>query len=181
MRKLLQILGRLWGGSPSPAPPATDPPPKAHVANVCGHATNQSGKVTNPFGEEGDLQMPLADNGHPDYCLECVAAMSVRCAWCGKSIDVGDPVTLYVPKESFVAPDYAVRHEEGGHVSLVGCLRWECASSGADRQGFWYPPGKVKRVPSPVELALASPGGMSSVFVPDVSDPRNLGVVTPLK
>ena len=39
-------------------------------------------------------------------------------------------------------------------LQLVGCLRWECASTGADRMGFWVPPGIVHRVPSAIEMCM---------------------------
>ncbi len=155
---------------------------KNYIANVCGHQTKQEGVVTSQ-GESYILKMPLADNNHPDYCLDCISKMSVRCAWCEKPINIGHPVTLYLapsPKEGFKIPEGAVRYFENndeGTECLVGCLRFECAVSGADRQGFWIPPGKVARVPSPIELLL-SQGNQDKtkmVIVSDLSDPNDLG------
>ncbi|MEI6627472.1 MAG: hypothetical protein WCL61_02660 [bacterium] len=122
------------------------------------------------------MAMPLSENGNPNYCLDCIAKMAIRCAWCGEAISIGSPVTLYTPKEDYKIPEYATRYQNNAK-SLVGCLRWNCADSGMDRQGFWMPPGKVKRVPSPLEMALAS--GDQVVIVSDLSDPNNLGETFP--
>lgn len=126
-----------------------------HTANICKHQTKQKG-----FMHDGQsttiMQMPLAENGHPDYCLECIGKMSIRCAWCGKPIAIGSPVTLYIPNDDFKVPDYAVCYSEGDSKALVGCLRWNCADTGADMSGHWIPPGKVHRLMSPIELCLQS-------------------------
>ncbi len=126
---------------------------KVHTANICGHKTHKKG-----FMHDGEsttiMEMPLAENGHPDYCLDCIDKMSIRCAWCGKTITIGSPVTLYIPKKGFKIPDYAVSYGEGEQKALVGCLGWDCAECGADLAGCWVPPGIVKRVPSPFEIAM---------------------------
>lgn len=127
---------------------------KTHTANVCGHQTKQKGTMISPDGSKSIMSMPLADNGHPDYCLECIGEMTIQCAWCDNLIAVGDPITLYVPKQGFEVPKHAVRYNGDGHDSLVGCLGWNRAESGADLCGYWMPPGVVKRVPSPIELCL---------------------------
>lgn len=99
--------------------------------------------------------------------------MSIQCAWCGKSIAIGDPVTLYTPEDSYEVPDYAVPYTEGGSKALVGCLRWNCADTGADRAGFWMPgdngEGKVLRVPNAFETLIRNPGA-STVLVRDTHD-----------
>ncbi|NTW30199.1 MAG: hypothetical protein HGA33_02895 [Candidatus Moranbacteria bacterium] len=92
--------------------------------------------------------------------------MAIRCAWCGKPIFIGDPVTLYSPNEGFEIPEYAVRYSEDP-LRLVGCLRWDCADSGIDRSGFWMPPGEVMRVMSPIEQVLATG---TAAIVSDVND-----------
>ncbi len=79
------------------------------------------------------------------------------------------PATLYSPRDKErKMPDYAVLHDKERN-SYVGCLRWNCAETGADRAGFWYPPGKVMRVPSPIEMALQSG---SAVCVGDLSNSK---------
>jgi len=100
------------------------------------------------------MEMPLASNGHPDYCLECIGKMSIRCAWCGEPITIGEPITLGFPSTEFKVPDYAVKHGDGKEQALVGCLRWDCADTLVMMCGQWMPPGIVKRVPSPLEIAL---------------------------
>jgi hypothetical protein len=140
----------------------------------------KTGKITS-HGESRTMSMPLSENGNPDYCLECIAKMSIRCAWCESSIHIGDPVTLYIPQESYQVPGHAVRYDKDER-RFVGCLGWNCACSGADRQGFWIPPGKVYRVPSPIEMhmlemLMSSGNDDKAVVVRDLSDPSDLGKV----
>lgn len=146
---------------------------ETYVANICGHKTKKKGRIVS-LGEGHIMDMPLSENGNPDHCLECIAAMSIKCAWCSGPIHIGSPVTLYVPKESFEVPDHAVRFQDDPQC-LVGCLGWDCAGSGMDRAGFWYPPGKVYRVPTPMEMALASGG--RAVIVHDLGNPADIGKV----
>jgi len=122
---------------------------RKYKATVCGHKTKLIEKV-NIYGEEMKLLVPK----NHEYCQQCLAGMSIKCAWCGQSIRVGDPITLYTPSESFKVPDYAVVYKTNP-LQLVGCLRFDCAC-GVDRAGFWYPPGKVERVLSPLEMVLAT-------------------------
>lgn len=123
---------------------------RLHVANKCGHRTKRAGWVE-AFGEKYFVEMPVAKNGRPDYCHACIGSMAIRCAWCGEPIHIGNPVTLYTPsKRGFVIPTYAVRYSKDP-LQLVGCLAWGCAETGADRAGFWMPPGEVFRVPTVFE------------------------------
>lgn len=145
---------------------------KTFTATICGHKTKIAGPIAS-FGETSIMQMPLNKEGETEYCLDCIAKMAIRCAWCGKPINIGSAVTLYIPtSKTYIPPEHAVRHEEDERC-LVGCLRWDCADTGADMQGYWVPPGKVARCLSPVELALRG----NVVLVPDVSQYPN-GVVT---
>ncbi len=148
---------------------------KTYTASVCGHRTKKVGKITSR-GESRTMSMPLSENKKPEYCLACIAKMSIRCAWCENSIHIGHPVTLYIPDESYQVPEGAVRYDEDEQC-LVGCLGWNCAVSGADRQGFWMPPGKVLRVPSPIEMLMANGMKGKGVIVGNLSDPNDLGTV----
>lgn len=148
---------------------------KTYTANVCGHRTKKTGRFVS-YGEGCITSMPLSENGNPDYCIDCIGKMSIKCAWCEGSIHIGDPVTLYAPQESFKVPEHAVRYHNDPKC-LVGCLRWNCAETGGDRAGFWVPPGKVARVPSPIEMLMAGGSEGNAVVVHDLSDPKNLGKV----
>ncbi|MBP9763344.1 MAG: hypothetical protein KBD10_01190 [Candidatus Pacebacteria bacterium] len=117
------------------------------------------------------MKMPLMENGTPEHCLECIGKMEINCAWCSEPILIGDPITLHKSKDPSKMPGNAVRYDKDPDF-FVGCLRWDCADTGGDRCGFWMPPGKVHRVPSPIEVAISS-GNI--VFVQDLSNPKNLG------
>lgn len=119
----------------------------------CGHRTKIKDWVF-AFNEGVITEIPVQNRKAP-HCHKCLAQMAIRCAWCGKTIFIGDAVTLYQPEESYQIPDYAVFYSQDPP-RLVGCLRWECADSGVDRAGFWMPPGEVERVPSPLEMALVT-------------------------
>lgn len=129
---------------------------------------------TRPFGESGVTRMPLEKNGRPEYCLACVGQMAIKCAWCGKTIRVGYPVTLYMPGPSSVVPNHAVPYDADPR-RYVGCLHAGCAESGADRSGFWMPPGKVERVPTPYEMLMAGGAPPRGVIVDNVNDPNDIG------
>ncbi|MFN3188569.1 MAG: hypothetical protein ACK42D_03465 [Candidatus Paceibacteria bacterium] len=149
---------------------------KTYTANVCTHRTKSIGRVQ-AHGERYAIAMPLTENGNPDYCLDCIADMSIICAWCENHIHVGDPVTLYIPQESYKVPEHAVRYDADERC-LIGCLGWDCADTGADRQGFWLPPGKVVLAVSPFEMIMAGKSHGQPVVYGDLSDPNDLGKVT---
>lgn len=139
---------------------------RKNVLAQCGHLTKREDRLT-AFGDTIFCKIPIDKNGRTPYCHCCLEVMTIRCAWCGSTIFIGDPVTLYSPADdSQEMPDYAVKY---GNDAYVGCLRWNCAESGADRSGFWYPPGKVHRTLSPLEQCLQS-GEM--VIVSDLGDMR---------
>jgi len=112
--------------------------------------------------------------------LDCIDNMTIKCAWCGGPIRIGNPVTLYVPDSSFEIPDYAVTHVEGDRTALVGCLDWDCAATWGDMSGLWVPPGKVERIMSPIERCIHSihEGNPTAVFVADTNDPRTISLRT---
>ncbi|MEN9647234.1 MAG: hypothetical protein RLY57_38 [Candidatus Parcubacteria bacterium] len=154
---------------------------KNYKANKCGHKTKRQGCLT-VFGDKHYtyMRMPLAENETPDYCLECIGKMSIRCAWCGEPIHIGDPVIASIPlSPTFELPAgaHSFRGDEGETV-VLGCLRWDCADSGIFRNGFWNPPGVYTPVPSPLDLMMSS-GGIGMVIVSDLGDQHNIGKVHP--
>lgn len=141
----------------------------------CGHETKIKDKIS-AFGETCGLVVPVS-NGKTSYCHSCLSKMTILCAWCQKPIFIGDPITLYSPKdvESFtVLKDFhAYSHEP---LVLVGCLSWECGEY-MDRAGFWYPDG-VHRVLSPCELVLQN---NSAVIINDIGNPDEQVITIPLR
>jgi hypothetical protein len=111
--------------------------PLDYTATKCGHHTEQYGSVS-AFGHTITIQMSMNEYGSVDYCFDCISKMTIRCAWCGNPIFISDPVTLYTPYDDFKIPEYAVINNEKP-LQLVGCLRRNCADTGADRAGFWLP------------------------------------------
>ncbi len=145
---------------------------KKKIVAGCGHKTLEKDTVT-AFGASCKTKIPIVD-GKTDYCHRCLEKMAIRCAWCGKVIFIGDPITLYSPRDkNWKMPDYAVLYNKE-HNSYVGCLRWNCAETGADRAGFWYPPGKVYRVPTPIEMCMQNMQNCRNevVCVSDLSNPK---------
>lgn len=167
--------------------------PLRYTAAKCGHRTKRSGSVS-AFGCTITTKMPMNKNGSVDYCLDCIGKMAIRCAWCGDPIFIGNPITLYSPgpragffssKESsevqrareqddFVVPDGAAVYRENP-LTLVGCLGWNCADTGADRAGFWLPgengKGRVHRVQTAYEAILRA-GEPSMMIVGDTHDTK---------
>ena len=120
---------------------------KKKIVADCGHETLEKDTVI-AFGESCKTKIPIVD-GKTSYCHRCLEKMAIKCAWCGGVIFIGDPITIYSPRDKDnKMPDYAVLYNKE-HNSYVGCLR--CAETGA---GFWYPPGKVYRIPTPIETAM---------------------------
>jgi hypothetical protein len=100
------------------------------------------------------------ENGHPKYCLKCLAKMAIRCAWCGRAIFVGDPITLYAGTKRWrkvnIFPQLSdpALEKKRDEKMVVGCLRTDCAESGGDRAGFLEPEGKIYRVMTAFEMLL---------------------------
>lgn len=167
--------------------------PKEVTATLCGHRTKLAGEVT-AFGESTTVTIPLNEDGSANYCLDCIGKMTIRCAWCVNPIFIGDPITLYTPRSQkdfsrayatrqqlpfvfdsdlgFKIPAHAVVYQRKP-LQLVGCMRWECADSAADRAGFWVPSteqgkGTVYRVRTAFEEILA---GKDCVVVGDLGNP----------
>ncbi len=114
----------------------------------CGHETELSGTVKS-FGAEKQYQLKV-EGGKVHICLRCLGDAAIRCAWCGKPIFPGDPVTLYGPVEKGIAvpgkeykpPAYAVVHTSDP-LHLIGCARTGCMQAPTDKKGFWVHPGRV--------------------------------------
>lgn len=162
------------------------------VASKCGHTTALKGTVS-AFGQSTITKIRRDQNGSTPYCLECLGGMAIRCAWCGNPIFIGDPITLYAPvseesyekrlkgQTEFFRVDYLGMKLPKGSVvygekpySLVGCLRWKCADTGADRAGFWLPgsdgKGTVHRIKTVYEEFLTS--DKKYIGIDDLSDMR---------
>lgn len=137
----------------------------------CGHQTTKRGLTTNKQGETFYIRMPAQEDGSYEYCLSCIGEMSITCCECGKSIDIGDPVTLVSYDKQDSVSKHATVHTEGGRNSYVCCLRRDCGDP-IFRSGFWMPPGKVQRMASPFELCLSSG---KPVIISDLGDPNDTG------
>ena len=138
----------------------------------CGHVTKKKTFVTSPDGDSWWFHTRAKGD---DYCSECFKEAMIVCAWGEKLIAPGDPVTLYTPRDpDFRLPEGAAIYKEKPRPQMVGCLRWDCADTGADRTGFWVMPGKVERVVSPMEMAMAS----NDVVI--VSDLSNINEAIPI-
>ncbi len=129
-----------------------------YTATKCGHRTKLAGQVS-AFGQTITTKMSMNKSGSVDYCLDCIAKMAIQCAFCGDPIFIGDPITLYTPRDGFQIPDHAVVYREEP-LQLVGCLGSNCADTGADRAGFWLPgengKGRVQRVKAAYEGILGA-------------------------
>jgi len=142
---------------------------RTYTASECGHKTKRALVVS----ALGDCRRGIFKKDDLEYCSDCLANMVIKCAWCGEPIFIGDPVTLYTPiQKDFTVPKHAVIYKKEP-LQLVGCLRWDCADTGADRSGFWVLPGKVQRVLSPIEILLGrvAEGDCSVMVFNDLSDP----------
>ncbi len=122
---------------------------KKGKAKICGHEACSIGKLSNSILEfNGDELL---------YCHECLDKMTIYCAWCGRYIEIGDPIILlHECEEKTPNP---VKYEE----AYVACCR--CADLGvADAQGTWVPSGqndckgRVERSLSIVEQLLCGGG-----------------------
>lgn len=128
----------------------------------CGHETKLEGTIS-AFGEKRKMKMNF-DPGNVEYCLDCIAKMSIICPWCGKPIFVGDHITLYSPvdKDFKIAKNVHVYNQDP--LQLVGCQRPSCADTGADYAGFWRP-GGVKRELSIIEQLMSNNSMKDSTLV----------------
>lgn len=136
----------------------------------CGHKTKKRDKIR-AYGKSTVITLPTKDN-KTLYCHKCIEKMTIKCAWCGGVIFIGDPITLYTTIDKNYALEHAVLYKEDP-LQFVGCLRWGCADGGADRAGYWFPPGEVYRVPTAYEMCIQDmqTGGDGVIIVNDLSKP----------
>lgn len=142
----------------------------------CGHKTKKKDKITVWVkGEEKRISVTLKKqkNNKYKFCHKCFEKMSIRCAWCGDTILIDEPITLYSPcNKDYKFPEYTIYYNKEEN-QVVGCLSWDCADSGIDRAGFWMYPGEVKRIQSGIEIMMNNPGKV--MVIGDVNDPNDLG------
>lgn len=136
----------------------------------------KTGKMTRRRGyilvgkERRYVSMSAHKDGTVDFTLKEMESATIPCAHCGKSIVIGELVTLYgVGDPSKVRRDAVIYTTTPFRV--VGCLRSSCAECGADFQGRWMPNlecpgrGKVERVKSPFEVIA---GGKETAVIVDL-------------
>lgn len=159
--RMLRAIGRMWEGMQLFFCSFFN---RTYMCD-CGHRTKWQTILT-IHGQRGRFTV---SSKKPEYCAECWAKAAIICAWCDGSILPGDPITLYTPtNDGHKIPDHAVVYKQEP-LQLVGCLRWECSETGADRAGFWVMPGKVQRVLSPIEQLIAG-GCEGAIIINDLAD-----------
>ena len=138
------------------------------ISARCGHPARSKGTLL-VFGKKSTPHVPFQVKT-VDFCLDCLAKMITRCAWCGMPIGPDDPITLYAPRDrDYQAPagGRAYTFDEAkkavgeidpknyqGNFFYVGCMGWHCTDSGVDRFGFWVAPGEPMKTLSPLEAVL---------------------------
>ncbi|MGM0629365.1 MAG: hypothetical protein ACQESA_02980 [Patescibacteria group bacterium] len=107
----------------------------------CGHETFVRDELR-VLDEIRDVVLPIINDKTP-FCHLCLEKMTIGCAWCGRPIFIGDPITLCFPRYISKIPNNAVIYKINSLIMLVGCLRIQCANECANKTGFWHPPGRV--------------------------------------
>lgn len=139
---------------------------------ACGHTAKRKTVIT-----VHDVQHVYILNKKREYCPQCWKKAVIKCAWCGKTIFPGDPITLCAPTdEDCEFYPHAVIYKTTPCLQVVGCLSSHCCNVFADRSGFWIMPGKVQRIISPIEMALGLLNDYEyrSIFIGDLADPKNI-------
>jgi len=95
------------------------------VATICNHETKREGPVTID-GRTSVLTLSLGVGGRPQYCLDCIERMAIRCVLCERVIHVGDSFTLYKAECFETLPAHAVRYKHDEEY-VIGCIRPSCA------------------------------------------------------
>lgn len=112
------------------------------VVAECGHKTKRKAVIE----IDGRKEVFSCQQKKIPFCFDCFLKMRIICPWCGRSIFPGDPITLYTLPEERGLPSGSIFYDVDTR-EVVGCLN--CVDTGADRAGFWVPPGKVKKLPNP--------------------------------
>ena len=112
--------------------------PFRYRAKKCGDMTKRTGRIY-AFGKSTTMKMPMNDRDSVDWCLDCVAKMTIQCAWCKLPIFIGNPITLYVATGGIGDRAHAVVWTQNP-LRLVGCM--DCADTLTDQGGFWLPDEK---------------------------------------
>jgi hypothetical protein len=128
----------------------------AKILADCGHKTFEEGSIK-AFGEKRKSKIKLSFS-RMTYCFKCQKKMIIKCAFCEKPIFIGDPIVLIPPRNRFFQlPARAIIYSKKP-VLLIGCLRMDCIDKNNSQKAFWFPPGKVKKVPSFFESAVEKAG-----------------------
>lgn len=117
-------------------------------ATKCGHRTLVRGTIE-AFGELKNYMLPV-EEGVAEYCLDCLSAMTIRCAWCDQPIFIDDPVTLRDVSADWTLTSHAklsLRDEHDQRGRYIGCFRRTCVRTIDHPDGYWLPPGVVHRIP----------------------------------
>lgn len=72
-----------------------------------------------------------------EYCSRCLEKMSIRCAFCGEPIFVGDAVGLYAPSGASNLPEFGEPYSLAP-LEFIVCQRAGCAEK-AKPVGIWVP------------------------------------------
>lgn len=141
---------------------------RKYYAVKCGHYTKRVGRLS--VGDRTLFSVAQVKEGGVAYCHRCIEQAAIRCAWCGGGIAVDDPIRLSFscdPNHQY--PDYAVSYRDAcGRVSYVGCLRSNCANTGAEISGYWQMPGEVCRAPSVFDLVTQNPNSERVLYFRDI-------------
>ncbi len=130
------------------------------TAAICGHTTKREGAVT-ARGRTQIVKLPSNKFDGVDYCLDCVGAMTITCAWCQQPIFIGDFVILLRIDEALRMPhEGATVYQDGESKRFVGCSSQLCLPEEGGKiarelmiaQGaIWLSPGYAHKI-MPVSL-----------------------------
>jgi len=96
----------------------------------CGHKTKLKG-VIRYGGANRVKSVPLAKDGQPYHCLECLEEKLIHCTWCGGPIVFGDMMVLCLTAKDSKVAQSAVRLVEKRRDRYASCLRKGCSPRGA--------------------------------------------------
>ena len=99
------------------------------IFKECGHAGSLQAKIEIWGKELG----PAPDRLCPVCLFVFLKSHTIRCAMCGCGIIPGEAVALYHKSSGGLHLDKATFVRE----SVIGCLLWDCAPTGAAFAGHW--------------------------------------------